>query len=290
MTSERRGMSLAASTTRRWTVRSTVSLEGMNALLDGCLSRPADVLGPQTVHHEGRKMLAVRAFLPDTRQAWVLEPNRGTSRAMRRIHPAGLYEALCPLDESNYPLAGRNACPTTMPAYQLRVADHEGEMKTLHDPYAFAPLMTEFDLHLFGEGKLLRGYDKLGAQIREIDGVRGTNFAVWAPNARSVSVVGDFNHWDGRRHPMRLHATGGVWEIFVPGMNAGEKYKFRVRQAHGETIDKSDPYGFAAELPPCTASIVTDLSRIAWHDNDWMERRAHTNALEKPISCYEVHL
>jgi 1,4-alpha-glucan branching enzyme len=150
--------------------------------------------------------------------------------------------------------------------------------------------MSDFDLHLFGEGKLLRGYEKLGAQIREVDGVRGTNFAVWAPNARSVSVVGDFNHWDGRRHPMRLHATGGVWELFVPGMDAGEKYKFRVRMAHGETIDKSDPYGFAAELPPCTASIVTDLTRFAWHDLEWMERRAHTNPLEKPILVYEVHL
>jgi 1,4-alpha-glucan branching enzyme len=271
-------------------VRTTVSLEGMNALLDGCLGRPADVLGPQTIHHEGRKMMAVRAFLPDTRQAWVLEPRHGTTRAMRRIHPAGLYEALCPLDESNYPLAGKSVCPATMPAYQLRVADHEGEMKTLHDPYAFPPLMSDFDLHLFGEGKLLRGYEKLGAQIREIDGVRGTNFAVWAPNARSISLVGDFNHWDGRRHPMRLHATGGIWELFVPGMDAGEKYKFRVRMAHGETIDKSDPYGFAAELPPCTASIVTDMSRFSWHDQDWLDRRAGANLLEKPICIYEVHL
>src|SRR6476661_8297340 len=278
-------MSLAASTTRRRTVRTTVSLEGMNALLDGSLGRPADVLGPQTVHHEGRKMLAVRAFLPDTRQAWVLEPKRGTTRPMRRIHPAGLYEALCPLDALNIV-----SDKQPMPAYQLRVADHEGEMKTLHDPYAFAPLMTDFDLHLFGEGKLLRGYEKLGAQVREVDGVRGTNFAVWAPNARSVSLVGDFNHWDGRRHPMKLHATGGVWELFVPGMDAGEKYKFRVRMAHGETIDKSDPYGFAAELPPCTASIVTDLSRFAWHDHEWMDRRANTNQLERPIAIYEVHL
>jgi 1,4-alpha-glucan branching enzyme len=266
-------------------VRTTVSLEGMNALLEGNLGRPADVLGPQTIHHEGRKMLAVRAFLPDTRQAWVLEPNRGTTRPMRRIHPAGLYEALCPLESLN--IVGDTR---PMPAYQLRVADLDGEMKTLHDPYAFAPLMTDFDLHLFGEGKLLRGYDKLGAQVREIDGVRGTNFAVWAPNARSVSVVGDFNHWDGRRHPMRLHATGGVWEVFIPGLDQGEKYKYRVRMAPGETIDKSDPYGFAAELPPCTASIVTDLARFAWHDQEWLDRRAHTNPLEKPICIYEVHL
>src|SRR5262245_49590686 len=234
----------------------------MNALLEGRLERPADVLGPQTIYRDGRKMLAVRAFLPDTQQAWVVDAFGQTTHPMRRIHPAGLYEGLCLLDD---------ACPR--PAYQLRVADQEGEMTTLHDPYAFAPLLTDFDLHLFGEGKLLRCYEKFGAQVRDVDGVRGVNFAVWAPNARSVSVVGDFNHWDGRRHPLKLHATGGVWELFVPGLEAGEKYKFRVRMAHGETIDKSDPYGFAAELPPCTASIVTDLNRFHWHDQEWMERR-----------------
>ena len=259
-------------------MRSTVSLAGITALLDANLGRPAEVLGPQTIWREGRKMLAVRAFLPEAQQAWVLDPAHG-SRPMRRLHPAGLYEAICPLAES-----------AAVPAYQLRAIDHEGEMKTMHDPYAFPTALTDFDLHLFGEGKLLRGYEKLGAQLRTIDGVKGVNFAVWAPNARSVSVVGDFNHWDGRRHPLKLHATGGVWEIFIPGLAAGEKYKFRVRGQHGEVLDKSDPCGFAAELPPCTASIVTDLSQLHWHDQQWMERRASENQLEKPISIYEVHL
>jgi 1,4-alpha-glucan branching enzyme len=271
-------------------VRSTVTLENVNALLEGRLERPTDVLGPQTVQHAGRKMLAVRAFLPDMQQAWLLDPTHGSSRPMRRIHPAGLYEGLYPFESGNIVSPEKSNAAQPMPAYQLRAIDHEGEMKTLHDPYAFAPLMTDFDLHLFGEGKLHRGYEKLGAQIREVNGVRGTNFAVWAPNARSISIVGDFNQWDGRRHPMKLHATGGVWELFIPGLNAGEKYKFRVRQSHGEVVDKSDPYGFAAELPPCTASIVTDLSRFEWHDGDWMHQRANTNQLEKPISVYEVHL
>ncbi len=263
-------------------MRSTVSLAGINALLDASLGRPTDVLGPQTIWREGRKMLAVRAFLPGSRQAWVQGPGHGGARPMRRLHPAGLFEAICPLEA---PTAdGR------LPAYQLRSIDHEGEMKTLHDPYAFPTALTDFDLHLFGEGKLLRGYEKLGAQPRTIEGVKGVNFAVWAPNARSVSVVGDFNHWDGRRHPLKLHPTGGVWEIFIPGLAAGEKYKFRVRGQHGEVGDRSDPYGFAAELPPCTASIVTDLSELPWHDQEWMERRASSNVLEKPISIYEVHL
>jgi 1,4-alpha-glucan branching enzyme len=256
----------------------------MSALLDASLGRPTDVLGPQTIWRGGRKMLAVRAFLPDSAQAWVQGAGDGPARSMRRLHPAGLYEAICPLDEVGH------SGSRPFPAYQLRVADQEGAMTTLHDPYAFATALTDFDLHLFGEGKLLRGYEKLGAHLRTIDGVRGVNFAVWAPNARSVSVVGDFNHWDGRRHPMKLHATGGVWEIFIPGLEAGEKYKFRVRGQHGEVIDKSDPYGFAAELPPCTASIVTDLSQFQWQDHEWMQRRAQTNPLDKPISIYEVHL
>src|SRR5687767_9835588 len=244
----------------------------MNALLDMRLHNPGQVLGPQTIVEGGRKMLAVRAFLPESRQAWLLDASHGSARVMRRIHPAGLYEAICPLDEA-----------TPVNQYQLRASDHEGEMTTLHDPYAFPTHLTDFDLHLFGEGKLLRCYDKFGAQLREVDGVKGVNFAVWGPNARSISLVGDFNHWDGRRHPMKLHPTGGVWELFVPGLAAGEKYKYRVRGAHGEVIDKTDPYGFAQELPPCTASIVTDLSRFQWNDEAWLDLRANSNAHEQPI-------
>ena len=150
-----------------------------------------------------------------------------------------------------------------MPAYQLRAIDHEGEMKTLHDPYAFAPLMSDFDLHLFGEGKLLRGYEKLGAQIREVDGVRGTNFAVWAPNARSVSIVGDFNQWDGRRHPMQRTPPAASGSCSCRGWTRARNTSSASRQSHGEVIDKSDPYGFAAELPPRTASIVTDLTTLS---------------------------
>ncbi|NJR41651.1 MAG: hypothetical protein HC767_02280, partial [Akkermansiaceae bacterium] len=107
-------------------------------------------------------------------------------------------------------------------------------------------------------------------------GIDGACFAVWAPNAQNVSVVGDFNHWDGRRHPMRRRGSSGVWELFVPEITAGQKYKYRVRGQWGEVVDKSDPYGFAAELPPCTASIVTDLAQFRWHDQEWLDRRAQT--------------
>jgi 1,4-alpha-glucan branching enzyme len=260
-------------------VRTSVSLSGMSALLDGSLSNPSEVLGPREIDDGGRRALAVRAFLPESTQAWLIDPLHQSSRPMRRVHPAGLYEAICPLGEG-----------TPRRPYQLRFADETGAMNTTHDPYYFEPYLTDFDLHVFGEGKLLRCYEKFGAQVREIDGVTGVNFAVWAPNAQSVSIVGDFNKWDGRRHPLRHHPSGGVWELFIPGMQPGEKYKFRVKTRWGEVVDKTDPYGFAAELPPCTASIVTDLSRFRWHDEAWMRRRASLNQLEQPISVYEVHL
>src|SRR6266550_5421844 len=157
-----------------------------------------------------------------------------------------------------------------MPAYQLRAIDHEGEMKTLHDPYAFAPSMTDFDLHLFGEGKLLRGYEKLGAQVREVAGVRGTNFAVWAPNARSVSVVGDFNQWDGRLHPMRTLGAAGIWELFIPGVEDGAHYKYELRTEAGYVQLRADPVAQATEVPPQTASIVY-RAQHEWQDEGWIE-------------------
>lgn len=259
-------------------MRTSVSLNGIGALLEGSHGNPAEILGPREIVHEGRKCLSVRAFLPDSQQAWVLDPAQQVSRPMRRIHPSGIYEALCPLEDQ------------TPPRYMFRVATNEGTMMTQHDPYAFAPMLSDFDLYLFGEGRLLKSYEKLGAQLREVDGVKGVNFAVWAPNAHSVSVVGDFNSWDGRRHLMRKHIPSGIWELFVPGVQAGEKYKFRLRTPWGETFEKSDPYGFAAELPPHTASVVADTNHYGWNDQRWMERRRSENQLNKPISFYEVHL
>src|SRR5262245_31148638 len=196
-------------------VRTSVSLAGLQALLNAQLGNPTEVLGPQTIWHEGRRMLAVRAFLPETQQAWVEGTADQTARPMRRIHPAGLFEAICPLEttapparsprapsgQSNTPANYEPANSDQLARYQLRLADYEGQMQTAHDPYAFASFLSDFDLHLFGEGKMLRCYEKFGAQVREVDGVRGTNFAVWAPNAQNISVVGDFNRWDGRRHP-----------------------------------------------------------------------------------------
>lgn len=173
---------------------------------------------------------------------------------------------------------------------QQRVADKNGDMKTIEDPYAFPTLLSEFDLYLIGEGTHYRIYDKLGAHIRTIDGVSGVNFGVWAPNAATVSVVGDFNGWDERPHQMRKHYANGVWELFLPRVGEGELYKYRIKTNNGRTLEKADPYACAAEVPPRTASIVADLEGHQWGDDDWITTRRKGNFLEEPISVYEVHL
>ena len=219
-------------------MRTSVLLDKVGQLVDGHYENPFELLGPHEVEVSGRKALAVRAYLPQTEQAWVVDGAHEITRPMRRIHPAGLFEAICPQPEEE-----------SRPHYKLRIAENGGEKKDMHDPYAFPHLLSDYDLHLMGEGTHWQCYDKLGAQLRTIDGVEGVNFAVWAPNASSVSLVGDFNSWDGRRYPMRKHAPGGLWELFVPGLSEGTLYKYQINN-RGETFEKCDPFGFGAEVPP----------------------------------------
>ena len=260
------------------TTRTTVELDQVGPLLAGHYENPFELLGPHEIVSAGRRALAVRAFLPGSAQAWVIDAGKHEPRPMRRIHPAGLYEAICPVmnDTPNH-------------RYQLRVADGRGTETMMHDPYAFPPLLSDYDLHLLAEGKHWSSYSKLGAQLRTVDGIGGVNFALWAPNAGGVSIIGDFNEWNGRRHPMRKHIPSGIWELFVPGLTAGAIYKYQIRHG-GQVLEKSDPYGFAAELPPRTASKVADLDLHRWSDTEWMANRTVTNGLDAPMSVYEVHL
>jgi 1,4-alpha-glucan branching enzyme len=157
--------------------------------------------------------------------------------------------------------------------------------------YKFPQILTDFDLHLIGEGTHYKKYEKLGAHLREVEGVKGVHFAVWAPNAKRVSVMGDFNGWDAERHPMHLLGSSGVWEVFIPGLSEGELYKFAVRsRLTGQTMEKADPYAFYAEIRPKSASIVWDINKYTWNDDEWMAEREQRNALNAPISIYEVHL
>lgn len=258
-------------------MRTQLSLQGISRLVEGTLENPAQLLGPHPVSYGDRQAISVRAFLPDSDQVWLVDQQHATHVPMRRIHPAGFYEAICSAD-------------TRAQDYRLRIASKSGEIIEMHDPYAVSPLLTEFDLFLFGQGRNWKIYEKLGAHRRVVDGVAGVNFAVWAPNAESIQVVGDFNGWNGTQHQLRKHIPAGIWELFVPELTAGEKYKFRIKSRGGATVDKTDPYGFYAELPPRTASLVTDLDTYQWNDQSWLDRRASSDPLNKAINIYELHL
>ncbi|MCW5553095.1 MAG: 1,4-alpha-glucan branching protein GlgB [Verrucomicrobiae bacterium] len=222
--------------------------------------------------------VVVRAFVPGAR-AIEIQPTHEKKLPrlkLKRVHDAGLFEGMTREINRVY-------------AYDLLVTDHAGQEQRSRDPYSFLPTLSEPDLFLFGKGDERRIYEKLGAQLRTVDGINGTSFAVWAPNARRVSVVGDFNQWDGRRHPMRLLGVSGVWEIFIPGVGVGAHYKFELENLHGRIVLKTDPYGFFFETSPKNAAIVWDNRKFAWTDHPWLERRQR-DALRSPMSIYEVHL
>jgi 1,4-alpha-glucan branching enzyme len=272
-------------------VQTQLSLRNLSSLLEGTTANPAEFLGPHRVEMDGRQALSVRAYLPRGQQVWLIDKAAGVQRPMRRIHPSGLFEGMIPIQSevgSLNSLTHRDAATNFQ--YQLRVANQDGNIQDMHDPYAVSSIFSDFDRHLFGSGKHWKIYEKLGAHLRQVDGQSGVNFAVWAPNAQSVQLVGDFNHWDGRGHTMQKHVPAGIWELFVPHLEAGAKYKFRIRTFDGQTMDKTDPYGFFAELPPRTASVVQPLDRYQWNDQAWLERRANSNPLNRPMSVYEVHL
>jgi len=176
-------------------------------------------------------------------------------------------------------------------SYRLRVSYHAGHVLDVDDPYRYGRVLTDYDLHLLNEGTHHRAFEKLGAHRIAVGTTTGVHFAVWAPNADRVSLIGDFNGWDGRVHPMRLLVPSGVWEIFMPDLQDGERYKFEIRAKSGELLKKTDPFGFAFEVPPQSAAVVRDVSNYAWRDHDWMNlRREHDGWLRRPMAVYEVHL
>ncbi|WP_165228840.1 1,4-alpha-glucan branching protein GlgB [Aquisphaera insulae] len=244
---------------------------------------PFTILGPHRLEAaNGRsKGWVVRAFLPEAVEAELIDLEKGEPGVpvpMEKLHPDGFFQVVLPDREAT-------------PRYRLRIENFEKHAWEQVDPYQFGPVLTDFDLHLLGEGTHLRNYDRLGAHLRMHEGFSGVHFAVWAPNAQRVSVVGNFNHWDGRRHQMRNRGATGIWEIFIPDLCEGEVYKLEIRSRNnGYLVQKSDPYGFAAEVRPKTASVVWDLSRYQWGDQDWMANRVSRQGLDRPLSVYEVHL
>jgi 1,4-alpha-glucan branching enzyme len=222
--------------------------------------------------------VVVRAFIPDAARVEIQPVHEKDKPAipLERVHDSGLFE-------------GATSAASLVYAYDLVITDRQQKVRRTRDPYSFLPTLGESDLYLFGKGDERRIYEKLGAQLRTIDGVPGVSFAVWAPNAQRVSVVGDFNNWDGRCHAMRSLGASGVWEIFIPGVGEGTHYKFEVKNLHGQLVLKTDPYGFFFETPPKTASIVWNTSKFPWTDGQWMQRRRDRNLLRSAMSIYEVH-
>ncbi|WP_437987793.1 1,4-alpha-glucan branching protein GlgB [Sorangium sp. So ce117] len=236
---------------------------------------PHHVLGA----HEDEDDLVVRVFRPDATEIAVVPSDpRLRRQPMERVHPAGLFEARFP--GVSHPADGRFP-------YQLELRFADGNSSVELDPYAMPPTLGDIDRHLLAEGRHWELYRVLGAHVREVDGVSGTSFAVWAPNARRVSVLGDFNHWDGRRHAMRRMGEG-FWELFIPGLGEGALYKYEIKTPEGHLTVKTDPVAQAMELRPATASRVY-TSRYAFQDGDWMQERGRIDSRKKPLTIYEVH-
>lgn len=239
---------------------------------------PASVLGPHALSTDQQALVAIRAFLPTASKLEVLVGAKGrNSIPMRRRHQSGFFE--CVLENHTLPLR-----------YRLRATGHDGRQWEYDDPYRFASQLQEDEIHSFLRGEFFDFYKKFGAHPMTIDGVKGVNFVVWAPNATRVSVIGDFNQWDGRFHPMNVHAYSGIWELFIPGFAEGTLYKFEIRTADGALRIKTDPLAFRCELRPANASIVHRLGTYRWKDREWMNRRKKTEPYQQALAIYEVHL
>jgi 1,4-alpha-glucan branching enzyme len=250
----------------------------MDAIVGGYHGAPYTLLGSHVVGRGAESTFVVRAFRPFDKNVFLRETASGVEHKMERIHPGGFYQALFPGRSEPF-------------AYRLILEDGAGKRHEIEDPYRFCePFVTDYDRFLFGEGRFLRCYEKFGAHFRTVDGVTGVNFAVWAPNAERVSVMGPFNGWDDRVHVMQMHGAG-IWEIFIPDLVEGTDYKYSIKSRFlGYRVDKADPFGFYAQMRPETGSVIWDTDKYKWHDDEWMATRVERQSLDQPINIYEVHL
>jgi 1,4-alpha-glucan branching enzyme len=246
----------------------------IEAIVTASHGDPFAILGP---HKVAEALWEIRAMLPEAESVEALAVSDGSVVAnFEKRHPAGFYVA-------RLPAADR-------PHYRLRIKEKAGE-RLVEDPYAFGSALDSSDLLAIRDRTGDAFYHILGAHCLTHGGCAGVRFVVWAPNARNVSVVGNFNGWDGRRHPMRLHHVGGLWELFIPGLEKGEHYKFELKGPSGELVPlKADPVAFSTECPPATASVTHGLPAVEWHDDEWIIARSTGNLRKKPVTIYECHL
>ena len=245
---------------------------GIEGIVYSDEDHPEKFLGPRMTE-EG---LLIQTFLPTAVSVTVCIKGEKNGYPMEEEDEEGYFAVLIPAKE--------------IPDYSLEVVYDNGQKEKRKDPYSFPPVITQAETKKFNAGICYDIYEKLGAHPMTIKGTRGVHFAVWAPNAMRVSVVGDFNLWDGRRLPMRRLWDSGIFELFVPGLAAGQLYKYEIKAKGGLTFLKADPYANAAQLRPDTASVITDLSQYAWKDEAWLKQRKNADSKKAPMSIYEVHL
>ncbi len=238
-----------------------------------------DLLGLKTMIIDNKEVSVIRVYEPHAKDINIIDPNN----SQQKYRMQEKYEQFFFIYEFDKKVDFQH--------YQLEVIYKDNNTHTFYDTYSFFPnYLTEYELFLFGEGNYHKSYEKFGAHLIEIDGISGVAFAVWAPNAKRVSIIGDFNGWDGRKHIMRNCGSSGVWEIFIPGLKAGTIYKYEIKTQLDHLYQKIDPYAFASEMRPKSGSIVAQIENFKWQDHEWLKKRTNTNPLTQPISIYEVHL
>lgn len=253
-----------------------ISKDELKSIVSARCALPQEFLGM----HKCKGGIVVRAYIVNAKSCHLVDLRKSARKSaeMEKLDPSGFFELFIKGARKPFP-------------YRFRVERYDGEIREFADAYSFPPSLTDEELYLFGLGDDRKVYEHLGSHLREIGGVKGTAFAVWAPTARRVSVVGDFDEWDGRYFPMRPLETSGVWEIFIPGVGEGAKYKYEILAANNDTpFLKSDPYAVRFEPPPHNSSVVCDISGYGWSDEKWIKNRRETDWAKKPVSVYEVHL
>ena len=255
----------------------TLSATEILQIIGATYADPHQLLGMHNVTIKGKTKQFVRVFIAGASNIKVLKPNSQKEWVLQKIHNEGFFEGEVDTENKWF-------------RYELDITLENGINYTTYDPYTFAPVIQNLDIHLFAQGTHYKIFEKLGANTMTIDGIAGVLFAVWAPNAARVSVIGSFNNYDGRRHAMRLLENSGIWEIFIPGLQNYDRYKFEIKTSNGILLQKSDPYAKFAELRPSTNSLVYDISQYNWDDSKWYEKQKTTHPLSGPINIYELSL
>lgn len=247
------------------------------SIMNGDCRDPHAYLGMHRETVTSGEYMVVRAFNSNASTIEIQDTEGTDWTPMEKIFDQGIFEIALPKKNDFF-------------EYRFRITDKCGNSFISHDPYSFWPVITDFDIHLFNQGNHHRIFERLGAHIMTINGIKGTLFAVWAPSARRVSVVGNFNQWDGLRHQMREIGSSGIWELFIPLVSEGDLYKFEIKTPTGELNLKSDPYAFYSEVRPAKASVVHDIDVYTWSDSEWLDKRGSADVFTQPVSIYEMHL